>query len=618
MMYKILLLFIILFGLSSLNAQDKNIFNKNWCEKYYNIPEYIQEKHLNDESVDIQIYFDENKIVNKILPTIFGSNTTFRNGSDQLQRLNLYKNKIKVFRYPAGSGSNLFFFDGIVPEQVSRCYDKKGNELSFKGINGANKRVMNPHVFVDFKKSTDSEAIVVVNYFYARYGITEDGKRESRVKQAAEYAASFVRKMNIELGADIKYWEVGNECYGAWEHGFNVEGLGPLTGKEYGEDFIVFVEEMKAIDPSIKVGAVLTKDKEEVGGIETNARVWNKEVVQITKDYADFFILHEYFTTTKEAILENLQANIGAIEQGVEQARVIIKEYGNHDVDYPIVMTEFNSRGAYNCSFYNAQFISQVMCEQIKSGVSLAASWASEWKWDDVAKESKSLFALNDPEQANYTPRPTYLPYYFFEKCMGDLLIEAHSNDNDLKVYASTFTSGDVGLLIINLGQQNKSFNINTGKASYKCDWYHCYAPTIDVLQSGYKKFFINEQTSDTSGGGPVFEDVSPYNSIINNSTKFEINANGLIYLVLRNNDITSIPELNRNEHIIYIDGNYLYLKDEIANLYITDLSGKIIITQPKALYGGDFIDLSELNRCLYLVNYTYKGRSNTFKITLN
>ena len=44
------------------------------------------------------------------------------------------------------------------------------------------------------------------------------------LQTAASYAASFVRHMNQTLGANIKYWEVGNENYGPWQAGYIVNG----------------------------------------------------------------------------------------------------------------------------------------------------------------------------------------------------------------------------------------------------------------------------------------------------------------------------------------------------------------------------------------------------------
>ena len=59
----------------------------------------------------------------------------------------------------------------------------------------------------------------------------------------------------------FKYWEVGNECYGGWEHdvhgtpGSGLSGL-PHDPATYATAFQAFYTQMHAVDPSIKIGAV--------------------------------------------------------------------------------------------------------------------------------------------------------------------------------------------------------------------------------------------------------------------------------------------------------------------------------------------------------------------------
>src|SRR4029450_10313267 len=75
-----------------------------------------------------------------------------------------------------------------------------------------------------------------------------------------EEAADWVRYANITKGYDATYWTIGNENYGnghygaAWE-GAHHDDKSPVA---YAESVVAYAEAMKAVDPDIKVGAVLT------------------------------------------------------------------------------------------------------------------------------------------------------------------------------------------------------------------------------------------------------------------------------------------------------------------------------------------------------------------------
>ena len=262
-----------------------NFFHSTWAARHFQPSVKVVEKVLPVGSPSAILSIEMDRVVAPVLPTHFGVNTTFRNGSDQHQRSSLYAGKATTLRFPAGSGSNLYFFDGEVPAVTAPFVNQKGGVEQVVPISAFGRSNLTPDLYAEFVNMINGEGIVVVNYFYARYGVTASGTRADRVKQAADYAAAFVRKMNVELKANIKYWEIGNECYGKWEAGCEMaNSAGVLTGREYGEDFRVFAQAMKAVDPTIKVGVVV-KDVDDA---------WNQTVLPEVKDHADFLVVHEY------------------------------------------------------------------------------------------------------------------------------------------------------------------------------------------------------------------------------------------------------------------------------------------------------------------------------------
>ena len=139
--------------------------------------------------------------------------------------------------------------------------------------------------------STGSTGSVCVNYSYALYGEEED--EDVRVALAAKYAGDWVRHANLENKLGIKFWEIGNENWGPWQAGYNVPGRGSISPKKYGEHCRIFIEEMKAVDPSIKVGVVGYQKPKSNNPIQKR---WNEEVLPEVADVADYIILHDYIT----------------------------------------------------------------------------------------------------------------------------------------------------------------------------------------------------------------------------------------------------------------------------------------------------------------------------------
>src|SRR6266550_1548326 len=67
-------------------------------------------------------------------------------------------------------------------------------------------------------------------------------------------AADWVRYGNVTKGYHFKYWEIGNENYGSWETDNSARPHDPYT---YASRFKDYFYQMKAVDPTAKIGAVI-------------------------------------------------------------------------------------------------------------------------------------------------------------------------------------------------------------------------------------------------------------------------------------------------------------------------------------------------------------------------
>ena len=74
-----------------------------------------------------------------------------------------------------------------------------------------------------------------------------------------EEAAAEVRYTNRTKNYNFQYWEIGNENYGCWELDNNAR---PHDAVTYATRFKDYAQQMKAVDPSIKIGAVVVVDED--------------------------------------------------------------------------------------------------------------------------------------------------------------------------------------------------------------------------------------------------------------------------------------------------------------------------------------------------------------------
>ncbi len=92
-------------------------------------------------------------------------------------------------------------------------------------------------------------------------------------------AAEWVDYMNHKSGHRVEYWELGNENYGDWSR------AGYMTGEQYAKIVQEYSIAMKAVDPTIKVGASFG---------DANYDIFNRALVKNAADFFDFASYHWY------------------------------------------------------------------------------------------------------------------------------------------------------------------------------------------------------------------------------------------------------------------------------------------------------------------------------------
>ncbi|NUR87389.1 MAG: alpha-L-arabinofuranosidase, partial [Nonomuraea sp.] len=158
----------------------------------------------------------------------------------------------------------------------------------------------------------------------------------------AQEAADWVRSANVTKGYGVKYWEIGNENYGNGHYGaaWEADEHADKSPAEYARTVVAYADAMKAVDPSVKIGAVLTAPANWPDGLvgAGDDGTWNKVVLSTAGSKIDFVVLHW---------------SPGALARGgpnpdmIRLTREQLARYAGSD-RIQIAMTEFNTGSSSN------------------------------------------------------------------------------------------------------------------------------------------------------------------------------------------------------------------------------------------------------------------------------
>jgi hypothetical protein len=542
---------IILFTIYNTFAQvpPQGFFLDSWTPKNIENPTSFQSALQTTTNQTVLVTIDAANTVTKVSKNIFGLNMAAWNGKSMLDAAQIpFVNNIKelnlnLVRWPGGDMSNDYFWNASSKETCPKDlppthkYDKWGLHY---GANN-NSWTLSLDQFYTLLQRINSSAIMCVNYAYARYGTSANP-----VAQAAHYAADWVR---YDKGR-TKYWEIGNENYGYWETGYiidktlNKDGQpDTITGDIYGKHCIVFIDSMRAaareVGNDIRIGVVVYN--EDVA-YEKPAKNWNKGVMPHIANKADFLILHSYYTpynqnSTVSTILNSASTTTSSVKN---RALTDLNIYGGKS-SLPLALTEWNifAVGSKQATSYvNGMHLILVLGELIK------ANFGQSTRWDLFNGygngDAVGLFADGDPGMTKYTPRPAFYYMYYFQKYFGDKMVSSTSNDSNVVSYASTFSSGQSGVVLVNKGTTKQTVTVKLNNFNY--GKYYSYYVLTGGTETIFSPFInVNGLTSTQSGGGPSnYTSLQPYRTeIIDNTIKIELPAHATIYALVENDTNT-------------------------------------------------------------------------------
>ncbi|HTM93696.1 MAG TPA: hypothetical protein VL095_14845, partial [Flavisolibacter sp.] len=388
-------------------------------------------------------------------------------------------------------------------------------------------------------QQTGNQGLITINYGYARYGTGP-----SPVAAAAHLAADWVRYDN----GRTKYWEIGNECNGAWEAGYRINTANNkhgqpeiVTGALYGQHVKIFIDSMKKaaqeIGKTIYIGAYLLEKQPESWQTPTD-KTWNSGVLTSLGNRADYYVIHSYYTpyktnATAKAILDSASTNtirmMDYLKANIPTAGAQMK---------PIAMDEWNifSEGSMQqVSFVNGMMAAILFGESVKNKYGLTARWDLSNAWENG--NDHGLFNAGDePGVSKWNPRPAFYYMYYFQKMMGDRMLNASQiGGASVLSYASSFSSGEKAVMLVNKGTDTQTalITLENAKPGSRYYWYILTGGTDNDEFS--RKVYVNNQGSTEASDGPAnsYTSIKPYSASATGGIKLALSGRSVVYVVI-------------------------------------------------------------------------------------
>lgn len=345
----------------------------------------------------------------------------------------------KVLRYPGGSYADIYHWK---------------THTTTKGIGGTVQPGTDFDSFMKMCLKGGATPLITVNY-----GTNPLGTGGAEPSEAAEWV-----RYSRSKGYGVKYWEIGNEVYGngfyngrGWEEDLHAPAssvrlknlsLGPVA---YGTHVNEFAQAMKAEDPSVKVGAVMTTPAGWPDGIDPD---WNTNVLRTCGSSIDFVVVHWY---GEGKSVEETLASTSQIPGVMTKLKALVAQYCRPGTQ--IWMTEGDGSGL-GMRHAGALFAADFFATWLSHGCDSVVWWNlhnglnvdSQGVFGDQGTLSSGHTNRGVSQPAANTPFPPYYGHLLFSKFArpGDTFLTAASSRRGLVVHAVKRPGGSVAILLIN------------------------------------------------------------------------------------------------------------------------------------------------------------------------
>jgi hypothetical protein len=388
----------------------------------------------------VHVEVDARQTIRIVDARLFGVNTAIWDShfsSDETAD-NLREMGIQALRFPGGSTSDEYHWSAI----------SKRRETSFDQ-------------FAHVATNIGAQVFITVNYGSG----------------TPDEAAAWVRYSNVTNHYGFKYWEIGNENYGGWEHDENSPQHDPVTYATRAGDFL---RQMKAADPDIKIGVVAEAGEDRYNS-HTNHSVlnprsgikhsgWTPIVLSTLKnlgDTPDFLIYHRYPQNHgKENDTSLLQSAATWPDEAADLRQQLKDYFGDAGANVELVCTENNSvsdrPGKQTTSLVNALYLADSFGQIAQTEFNALVWWDLRNGRNTNNNNDPSLYGWGQYGDYGLLSGPTNrYPTFYAEKLLkkfargGDRILRANNDNPLLATYAARRANGSLALLVINKNPAN-------------------------------------------------------------------------------------------------------------------------------------------------------------------
>ncbi len=526
-------------------ANTIGFFLDDWQPKTFTAPASVSGTVPAPTSSTVTI--DRSSIITKVPRSLFGNNANLWMSQIVTETTlmdHITTSHPHIIRFPGGSISDVFFWNAqpnVPPADAPTELLNAAGVASPSGFwFGKNNSgwTFSLDNYYSMLLQTGNQGLITINYGYARYG-----KSTNPVAAAAHLAADWVRYDN----GRTKYWEIGNETFGDWEAGYrikladNKDGQPEfVTGQLYGQHFKIFADSMRKaateIGKTIYIGAVTVEA--ETQSWQTNTyKTWNTGLFGSINNSYDYSVVHNYYTpyNTNSNASDILNTALTETKKMMDFVKLTIQNAGA--TQKPMALDEWNIFAVNSkqmVSHVNGLHADLVLGELLKNKFGMSSRWDMANGWSNG--DDHGMFNSGDEPDGvpKWSPRPVYFHMYYFQKFLGDRMVSSTSSTTDIESYASSYTSGEVGVALINKSASDKTveIKINNFRKGANYYWYTLTGGGDNGEFS--RKVVVNGQTSANAAGGPAnYKTLNAYSSSAAGVIKVTVPARAAVFVAV-------------------------------------------------------------------------------------
>ena len=392
-----------------------------------------------------EITVDVNQVMSDISHNPIGISINFTPVTTQIAT-SLKDLNIGSLRYPEGEVGDYYIFDKDEPTKLKLSLQDSNiwstTVDSLVKADGTYNATLSFDDFMSICKSTKTEPFIIVGIDAIAY--TGDAPHATP-EEVLEAAVEWVKYANINKKYGIKYWEIGNET------DLNIEndGYKNWTAQKYADTVVEFSRAMKAVDPSIEIGA----------NAFAESKWWDK-ILPIIKDDVDFLVPHQYSWLKSYQEWKNdpyqYDYNIKAASSAID----------TYNPNLRMNVTEISSLNPENDSernntwkmLHNFEVLGNAL---LYDRLDYLHFWTAKWLEEDSYSESYSAF------NSDYKLMPMGYPVKIWSNFLKRKMVYSTRQTGTIRSWAS-YDPDDGSLNVFLLNKDEVSQNINLALDNYR------------------------------------------------------------------------------------------------------------------------------------------------------